>query len=121
MYRMQPTWIEYGPMDGAIKGLCGGSPRQFRRGRMRGVGDTCVVGSTDPTTGDTVAYCPPAPPAASPVVASGSTCFTAEFPWVGSSVGGVCTPVFSVPSPWGLVITAGLAGLFALKLFGGRR
>lgn len=114
MYYAQPTWLEFGPVDGAVKGLCG--PR--RRAR-RGVGDTCYDTSSgngfDCTTGL------PVPPAASPAAASGSTCFTPAFPWLGSSSAGVCVPVFSVPAPWGIVVSAGLAALVAFKLFGGRR
>jgi hypothetical protein len=33
----------------------------------------------------------------------------------------VCVPVFSVPSPWGMVISVGLLGLVAFNALGGRR
>lgn len=56
---------------------------------------------------------------------AGSTarvCFQGLFPWVGQAAAdGSCIPVINVPSPWPLVITAGIVGFVGFKLLGGRR
>jgi hypothetical protein len=55
---------------------------------------------------------------ASPLM-PGATCFLPLFPWLGSRAAeapSVCVPLFTVPSPWALLITVGLGGLVAYKL-----
>ena len=91
---------------------------------LRGLGDgsvpACLSGSGPLQPGQ--AYCDTADVAAT----VGPYCFSPLFPWLGNQISGggsptVCSPVFNVPSPWNAVITAGVAGLFLFKLFGGRR
>lgn len=93
--------------------------------RSRGVGavDACpslqqLQGISDPTD--------PCQSTVTQTANIGGTCFLPLFPFVGNRITGggspaVCSPVFTVPSPWALVITVGLGGLVAWKLLGGRR
>lgn len=56
----------------------------------------------------------------SPSVAG--VCFQMLFPFVGQkSADGSCVPVVNLPSPWPVIITAGLGAFLGFKLLGGRR
>lgn len=49
-------------------------------------------------------------------------CFQMLFPFVGQKgADGSCVPVISLPSPWPVIITAGLGAFLGFKLLGGRR
>lgn len=53
---------------------------------------------------------------------SARVCFQALFPWVGQqSADGSCIPVVNIPSPWPVIITAGLGAFLGYKLLGGGR
>lgn len=65
----------------------------------------------------------PMPPGALPAGAaadSTSFCLTPLFPWLGQKFAGACAPVFAVPSPWDVILTAGVVGLVVMKFARGR-
>lgn len=63
---------------------------------------------------------PPAPLPAGAAAGSSSFCLTPLFPWLGQKFAGSCAPVFSVPSPWDVILTAGVVGLVVMKFSRGR-
>lgn len=52
---------------------------------------------------------------------SAGMCFLPTVPFIGRKVNGVCAPSISIPSPWNVIITAGLAVLVGSALFSRRR
>ena len=149
MYLSRPTWLEHGPRRGGALSLAvpvlvlGRRSRGFGAApcpsvqQLQGIADAsdpCQAPPAsqhcDPMTGIDVStgqFCqnlivpmPSAPLPAGAAAGSSSFCLTPLFPWLGQKFAGACGPVFSVPSPWDLILTAGVVGLVVMKFSRGR-
>lgn len=137
MYVRAKTWLPHNSRRGVGDLICpDGTPAPCPAGVTPiNVPAVCVPGAIDPITGDTIASCgtaavpgvPSVPGAPSPFQATGGGfCLTPAFPWVGSTSllapsYGLCVPAFSVPAPWGMVITGVVVAGVLWNLVGGRR
>lgn len=94
MYVRQSTWIEAGP----------------RRGLGQAVQTSPLLNSEQLTDADYLAGLP-----------SEGTCFLPVLPFFGDTVDGgrACRPVVRIPEPWPVVLTVGIGGLLAYRLFRG--
>lgn len=130
MYVKRATWLENGP-----------------RPRSRGMGDCLITAQSEGLCPDGTPYlgtldnggaAPGANPNSVTVTAcSPDMCFGWPFPWVGTRnalpPGGApmgwadskspascyCQPIITVPSPWGAIVTGGLALLLGIKVVRG--
>lgn len=127
MYVAKRTWIEYGPRRRGL-GLAPCPSAQ----QLAGVADASDPCQAPPATqcnpltgldvntglvcGNIVLSPGTLPPGAA--ADSASVCFAPLFPWIGQRFAGTCVPAFAVPSPWNLVVTAGVIGLVLFKFRG---
>jgi hypothetical protein len=119
MYVRRRTWIDHTRRRGVGAAGC---PSLAQLQGIADASDPCQSSSGGCfLTDGTPAPCPDVTSMTVTASAGSGFCFSPAFPWFGQSAAGVCVPVFSVPSPWGMAISIGLVGLVAFRALGGRR